>query len=284
MAKAKRPIAEVLMESGVDGITAQDIERVVLSFDLTDDPTDEQLAAMEGDFDPDAAIRDARAAWWSGEHIPFEFKRLLDAKSDPIPEEQRGAITVNMLEQWDANLGRFIAKGFLLSPAALNTLERYYDHAKAIDSGPPRPEFSTIENVAEFYSANYKSHDSCIAIQLVWSYLNACDEAETAKAAERDISHVLRGPDGRWINTPLAGDDAPPAQSFTLSKEEIQLLTPGELVEYGGKEIARLGESADILPHYMDWLAYNSTRRWEHIGGPSGDEFSRLLKDFIRNV
>jgi hypothetical protein len=165
-------IAHVLMAAGLDAVTAEEIQQTVLEHDLVgaDLATlPDRFPAFFGHTDTTHLARQARLAWWSADHIPFEFKRLLDARRDPSapPDEE---IVEQVSKAWDEMLEQMEADGALQSPVAFEALARL---AREVDPGTKTLHFAPkqLQDVTEFYRA--ESATPTAVTQLVKAYLEA---------------------------------------------------------------------------------------------------------------
>lgn len=132
---------ELLLTAGVTPLVADELLR--LYEQAGNDGTAAALQALSVAEEPEAAKREARLAWWTGDHIPAEFKRLLDARTegtdelDEDAEDEDGVSVPEVVQVWDENLQRFAAAGAVGSDLAQAMLGRAWEAACG-ERLPPR--------------------------------------------------------------------------------------------------------------------------------------------------
>lgn len=95
---------------------------------------DQMLEVLRGESvggAPDVAKREARLMWWAGDHIPREYKRLLDAQVQR-PEDagiEDATLVYNPIEVWSDALQQFVQSGMVDTEIARVSVNRAWAEA-----------------------------------------------------------------------------------------------------------------------------------------------------------
>lgn len=169
------------------GLTPAIVDDLLALYEQVGD--DRMLEALRGQMVGDAldaAKRDARLMWWAGDHIPREYKRLLDAqvrRSEDAGIEE-ATLVYNPIEVWSDALQQFVHSGMVDTEIARASVNRAWTEAwrhrfdKAWLQGQPVDDQLPTELPApEAWPALLKAHeheqDANHPIHILKAYLAA---------------------------------------------------------------------------------------------------------------
>ena len=114
------------------GLTPAIADALLVQYEQVGDAS--MLEALRGQMvgdAPDAAKREARLMWWAGDHIPREYKRLLDAQVQR-PEDagiEQATLVYNTIEMWSGALQQFVQAGMVDTETARASVNRAWSEA-----------------------------------------------------------------------------------------------------------------------------------------------------------
>lgn len=114
------------------GLTAAIADELLALYERVGD--DQMLEVLRGETigdKPDVAKREARLMWWAGDHIPREYKRLLDAQVRR-PEDagiEEATLVYNPIEVWNDALQQFVQAGMVDTEIARVSVNRAWTEA-----------------------------------------------------------------------------------------------------------------------------------------------------------
>lgn len=170
-------LLHTLLDAGLDPLDAQQIVNAV-----------ERDEALPGQ--ADLLLQDARRAWWSAEHVPNDYKRLLDASLTEQPSvvpPDEALLKKSLGDQ----LQRFAEAGLLMTSLARLSVRRCLDLAEVPS---PLPDLSDMHALLKAHTV-YQGAEQRLPATLLGLYVDAA-LTEAMKGGPGSGNHGHRGRPG----------------------------------------------------------------------------------------